>query len=271
MAAENLGLAADAVGEAAGGVTVGLPPLVERIGLTDDEVAMWRRAAEQMYLPYDETAGVHLQDDSFLDQAPWDFAGTPPGALPAAAALPPAGHLPAPGHQAGRRRARHRPAAGPVHRRGAPADLRVLRPAHHRRLVPLGVHPGDRRRRRGEVPQAEEYLVDAASPSTWPTPRATSATASTSRRPAARGWRWCTASPGTGGEDTRVRTDAPHPSPPRPLSPRHPRIGARGRHRSTQVTYSVRRRRSGHGAPLRHRVHGRTRLPGNLPRRLPHD
>jgi alpha,alpha-trehalose phosphorylase len=56
--------------------------LVDRTELTDDEVTTWRRAAEQIYVPYDKEAGVHLQDDGFLDQAPWDFTGTPPDRYP---------------------------------------------------------------------------------------------------------------------------------------------------------------------------------------------
>ena len=82
MAAENLHLAADYVDR----VRVESPPdyrhLVDRTGLTSDEVTTWRRAAEQIYVPYDKEAGVHLQDDGFLDQAPWDFAGTPPDRFP---------------------------------------------------------------------------------------------------------------------------------------------------------------------------------------------
>jgi alpha,alpha-trehalose phosphorylase len=45
-------------------------------------VTAWRHAAEQIYIPYDEAAGVHLQDDGFLDQAPWDIVGTPPDRFP---------------------------------------------------------------------------------------------------------------------------------------------------------------------------------------------
>jgi alpha,alpha-trehalose phosphorylase len=41
------------------------------------EVKTWRGAADQIYVPCDPEVGVHLQDDSFLDYAPWDFAGTP--------------------------------------------------------------------------------------------------------------------------------------------------------------------------------------------------
>ena len=55
---------------------------VERTGLAADEVKTWRRAAEQIYIPYDQAAGIHLQDDDFLDQAPWDIAGTPPDRFP---------------------------------------------------------------------------------------------------------------------------------------------------------------------------------------------
>jgi alpha,alpha-trehalose phosphorylase len=77
MAAENLRLAADAVDR----VRVESPRdyrrLVERTDLQADEVETWRRAADKIYIPYDEQADVHLQDDSFLDQKPWDFAGTP--------------------------------------------------------------------------------------------------------------------------------------------------------------------------------------------------
>jgi len=82
MAAENLRLAADYIDQ----VRAESPPdyqrLVDRTGVTDDEVKAWRRAAEQIYIPYDEAAGVHLQDDDFLDQAPWDIAGTPPDRFP---------------------------------------------------------------------------------------------------------------------------------------------------------------------------------------------
>jgi alpha,alpha-trehalose phosphorylase len=77
MAAENLAIAADSVER----VRLESPPdyqrLLDRTGLRADEVGTWRRAADQMYIPYDPKAGVHLQDDSFLDYAPWDFAGTP--------------------------------------------------------------------------------------------------------------------------------------------------------------------------------------------------
>ncbi len=51
--------------------------LRRRTGLDDAEVDGWRRAADAMYLPWDEALGIHPQDESFLDREPWDFAGTP--------------------------------------------------------------------------------------------------------------------------------------------------------------------------------------------------
>jgi alpha,alpha-trehalose phosphorylase len=82
MAAENLRLAADAVDRVRTESPADHRRVVDRTGLADDEVAAWRRAAEQIYVPYDDAAGVHLQDDGFLDQAPWDFAGTAPERYP---------------------------------------------------------------------------------------------------------------------------------------------------------------------------------------------
>ena len=77
MAAENLRIAADAVDRVRTESPDDHRRLLEHTGLRDDEPATWRRAAERIYIPYDDQAGVHLQDDSFLDQASWDFAGTP--------------------------------------------------------------------------------------------------------------------------------------------------------------------------------------------------
>ena len=51
--------------------------LVRATGLTDEEVACWRRAAERMYIPRDEQLGIVLQDERFLDRKRWDFEGTP--------------------------------------------------------------------------------------------------------------------------------------------------------------------------------------------------
>lgn len=82
MAAENLRAAADTLVWLAEQHPREHGELVERLGVCDDEPATWRRAAELMYVPFDAKAGVHLQDDGFMDLAPWDFAGTPAESYP---------------------------------------------------------------------------------------------------------------------------------------------------------------------------------------------
>ena len=47
-----------------------------------DEVKEWRRAAENMYIPYDERKGIHPQDDAFLEKEKWDLQNTPPEKFP---------------------------------------------------------------------------------------------------------------------------------------------------------------------------------------------
>lgn len=51
--------------------------LSHRLGLSENEVKQMASAAANMYLPYDETRGIHLQDDAFLNKPDWDFAGVP--------------------------------------------------------------------------------------------------------------------------------------------------------------------------------------------------
>ena len=51
--------------------------LKKKIGLAEEEVLFWKKAADSMYVPYDTGLGIHLQDDAFLDRAPWDFENTP--------------------------------------------------------------------------------------------------------------------------------------------------------------------------------------------------
>ena len=52
------------------------------IDLREVEVEAWERAAAAMYIPFDLSAGIHLQDDTFLDRSPWDFARTPASDFP---------------------------------------------------------------------------------------------------------------------------------------------------------------------------------------------
>jgi alpha,alpha-trehalose phosphorylase len=82
MARENLESAVRAVEFLRGRAPEELARLVEATGLDLSELDEWRRAAEHMYVPYDEKAGVHLQDDAFLDRELWDFDHTPPEHYP---------------------------------------------------------------------------------------------------------------------------------------------------------------------------------------------
>jgi alpha,alpha-trehalose phosphorylase len=56
--------------------------LCDKIGLSDNELAFWKKAADNIYIPYDEQTGIHLQDDSFLDKKQWDFENTPRESYP---------------------------------------------------------------------------------------------------------------------------------------------------------------------------------------------
>jgi len=51
--------------------------LCEKLHLSMAEVANWRKAADLMYMPYDEAEGVHMQCEGFLSKPEWDFTSTP--------------------------------------------------------------------------------------------------------------------------------------------------------------------------------------------------
>jgi alpha,alpha-trehalose phosphorylase len=82
MARAHLRYAARLADELARDEPAAFEALAGRIGLTADEVAAWRRAADLMRIPRDAGLGIHAQDDSFLDRAPWPFATTPVSAYP---------------------------------------------------------------------------------------------------------------------------------------------------------------------------------------------
>jgi alpha,alpha-trehalose phosphorylase len=46
---------------------------IEKIRLTADEVAAWKKAADQMYVPHNEKMGITPQDDCFLEMDPVDM------------------------------------------------------------------------------------------------------------------------------------------------------------------------------------------------------
>ncbi|HZE29948.1 MAG TPA: glycoside hydrolase family 65 protein [Actinoallomurus sp.] len=74
MARRNLRAAADAIAHH--------PDRAQQLGVTVDETASWRAAAEATFVPYDERLGVHPQSEAFTDYAPWDFAATGPEQYP---------------------------------------------------------------------------------------------------------------------------------------------------------------------------------------------
>ena len=51
--------------------------LRSRLRLRDSEIEEWQRCAEGMTIPYDESLGIHPQDDFFLDREVWDLSRTP--------------------------------------------------------------------------------------------------------------------------------------------------------------------------------------------------
>jgi alpha,alpha-trehalose phosphorylase len=52
------------------------------LGVTPDEMAFWRAAADRMMLPYDARLGVHQQAEGFTDHEMWDFEHTSPDQYP---------------------------------------------------------------------------------------------------------------------------------------------------------------------------------------------
>ena len=77
MARENLHYAAQTVSSMRVANADAYDRLVRETALEPTEAEAWRRAAENMYVPYDETLQIIPQDDSFLEKEPWDFTNTP--------------------------------------------------------------------------------------------------------------------------------------------------------------------------------------------------
>jgi alpha,alpha-trehalose phosphorylase len=82
MARENLRYAAETVASLRETSPEAYDALVRKTGLESAEPEAWRRAADAMYVPYDDTRGIILQDDEFLRREPWDFANTPADRYP---------------------------------------------------------------------------------------------------------------------------------------------------------------------------------------------
>jgi alpha,alpha-trehalose phosphorylase len=55
---------------------------VQKTRLEASEVEGWKKAASNMYVPFDAATGIYPQDDTFLDREPWDFKNTPTDRYP---------------------------------------------------------------------------------------------------------------------------------------------------------------------------------------------
>ena len=74
MAQRNLRAAADAVDRHRG--------IARRLKVTSAEAAEWRKAADNVYIAYDQEIRVHKQASQFTDHERWDFEHTPPDRYP---------------------------------------------------------------------------------------------------------------------------------------------------------------------------------------------
>jgi alpha,alpha-trehalose phosphorylase len=77
MARENLNYAAEVMTKLHRQAPERYAAVVDRTAFRPEEVEEWRRAAEAMYIPYDDEVGIHLQDDNFLDKQRWDLENEP--------------------------------------------------------------------------------------------------------------------------------------------------------------------------------------------------
>jgi alpha,alpha-trehalose phosphorylase len=77
MARENLRYAAQVVESLRTADPDAYNALVHKTALEPSEAKAWSRAADNMYVPYDEKLKIIPQDDNFLDREPWDFGNTP--------------------------------------------------------------------------------------------------------------------------------------------------------------------------------------------------
>jgi len=78
----NLNYAAGAVRRLHDELPAEYRALKHDVGLEDDEVERWERAARAMYVPFDPERGINPQDDTFLDRERWDIEATPLSEFP---------------------------------------------------------------------------------------------------------------------------------------------------------------------------------------------
>ncbi len=82
MARENLWYAAEVVDGLRDRHPDAYAALAHTCRLDAGESADWKRAADHMYVPYDERTKMNPQDDSFLEREVWDIRNTPKDKFP---------------------------------------------------------------------------------------------------------------------------------------------------------------------------------------------
>lgn len=82
MARENLRYAVESLELMQKKRPEGFKALAHDTDLQPEEIDEWRKAAKHMYIPYNEEAGIHPQDDGFLKKEIWDFENTPTDKYP---------------------------------------------------------------------------------------------------------------------------------------------------------------------------------------------
>ena len=82
MARENLRYAAQTVEDLRKDKPQAYGTLVHRTELKEEEIEEWKRAAESMFIPFDEATGIYPQDDGFMDKEHLDLNSVPPDHFP---------------------------------------------------------------------------------------------------------------------------------------------------------------------------------------------
>lgn len=82
MARENLRYAVQTVQAFRNEKPEAYARLVHETDLEAGEIEEWKRAAENMFIPFDEATGIYPQDDGFMDQERLDLNSIPPDRFP---------------------------------------------------------------------------------------------------------------------------------------------------------------------------------------------
>ena len=82
MARENLWYAARVVDMLRENDKKAFTQLTHLTSLDPSEAAEWKRAGDNMFIPYDERTKINPQDDDFLDREVWDLSATPADKFP---------------------------------------------------------------------------------------------------------------------------------------------------------------------------------------------